>query len=523
MKVAIVGSGVSALACGVRLKQRGIDFTIFEKESSPGGKLSTEKIDDFIVEGGPDSFLPEKHWTVDLIKETGLEGELLPTNEAHKGTYIYSGGRLHRLPEGVMLMVPTMIMPLLRSGLISWPGKIRMGMELFVPKKTGTDEESLARFVTRRLGRECLDKIAEPLVAGIHTSNPDNMSVRAIFPRFLDMEQKHGSLIKAMTRAMKAPRPDKGNGREMTYFMSLKGGMQELADASIRFIGEDRIATKSAVDAVTGTADGYRVLVGSEQMSFDAVVLTVPSYSAAGMVRSLDPVLADRLSPIEWSSTATISLAFRKKDIPATLPGFGFLVPRIEGRRINAATWSSVKWSFRAPSDFVLIRCFVGGGHDEELVSYDDKDLLRVVLGELSSIAAIQAEPVLSRIFRWVKSMPRYTVGHLARIAAIDETLDAHPGLHLIGSSYRGIGIGDCVKSGFDAAEKISASALRRPKSTRAPFLVYCPFTTSTGHFAARAILSATLPRWPKMPVFPCEPMTMRSIPCVSCSFSISR
>ena len=207
MKVAIVGSGASALACAVRLKERGIDFTVFEKDSVPGGKLSTEKIGDFIVEGGPDSFLPEKHWTVDLIKEVGLEGELLPTNEEHKGTYIYSGGRLHRLPEGVMLMVPTMIMPLLRSSLISWPGKIRMGLELFVPKRTGVDEESLARFVTRRLGRECLDKIAEPLVAGIHTSNPDNMSVRAIFPRFLDMEQKHGSLIRAMTRAMKAPRP----------------------------------------------------------------------------------------------------------------------------------------------------------------------------------------------------------------------------------------------------------------------------------------------------------------------------
>ena len=455
MKVAIVGSGISACAAAVRLKEKGIDFTLFEKEASVGGKLITERIDDFIIEGGPDSFLPEKRWTLDLIKEVGLKGELLPTNEQNKGTYIYSRGRLHRLPEGVMLMVPTMIMPLLRSSLISWPGKIRMGMEFFIPKKKDGEEESLARFVTRRLGRECLDKIAEPLVAGIHTSNPDNMSVRAIFPRFLDMERKYGSLIRGMTRIGKNGRPQGGSDTGMTYFMSLKQGMQSLSQASFSFMGAENIAAKSDVRQISKTPGGYRLLIGSEQMSFDAVVLTVPSYAASGMIRAMDPALAERLSSIEWSSTATISLAFKKSDVLFRLPGFGFLVPRIEKRRINAATWSSVKWSFRAPLDHVLVRCFVGGGHDEELVSYDDADLIGVVLEELGEIAGIRARPDLTRIFRWMKSMPRYTVGHLDRIARIDETLGAYPGLYLIGSSYRGIGIGDCVKSGFDAAEEI--------------------------------------------------------------------
>jgi oxygen-dependent protoporphyrinogen oxidase len=454
-KVAIVGSGISACACAVRLKEKGIDFTIFEKESVPGGKLITERVDDFIIEGGPDSFLPEKRWTLDLIREVGLEDELMPTNEHYKGTYIYSGGRLHRLPEGVMLMVPTMITPLVRSSLISWPGKIRMGMELLVPKKKDDDDESLARFVTRRLGRECLEKIAEPLVAGIHTSNPDNMSVRAVFPRFLDMEHKYGSLIKGMARVTRNGRPDKDSGREMTYFMSLKRGMQDLVDASLSFIGRERIATESGVQGIARTAGGYTLVVGSERMTFDAAVLTAPSYTAAEMVRTMDPTLSDRLSSIEWSSTATISLAFKKKDVPSDLPGFGFLVPRIEKRRINAATWSSRKWSLRAPSDAMLVRSFVGGGHDEELVSYDDGDLVRLVLEELGAIAGIQAKPVLSRIYRWTKSMPRYTVGHIDRIAAIDETLRTYPGLYLVGSSYRGIGIGDCVKSGFDAAEEI--------------------------------------------------------------------
>jgi protoporphyrinogen/coproporphyrinogen III oxidase len=453
MKVAIVGSGISACACAVRLKQKGIDFTIFEKEKIPGGKLITETIDGFIVEGGPDSFLPEKRWTLDLIKEVGLENELLPTNEEHKGTYLYSGGRLHRLPEGVMLMVPTMIAPLVRSSLISWPGKIRMGMELFVPKKKDAGDESLARFVTRRLGRECLEKIAEPLVAGIHTSNPDDMSVRAIFPRFLDMEQKYGSLIRGMVRATKTV--SQKNDKEMTYFMSLKRGMQDLVDASFGFVGAENIAPGSAVQSITKTAGGYGLVVGSEQMTFDAVVLTAPSYAASVMVRAMDPMLADRLSSVEWSSTATISLAFKKKDVPSDLPGFGFIVPRVEKRRINAATWSSIKWSFRAPSDSLLVRCFVGGGHDEELVFYDDNELVRVVSEELGAIAGIRALPLFSKIYRWAKSMPRYTVGHLARVAAIDETLRAYPGLYLVGSSYRGIGIGDCVKSGFDAAGQI--------------------------------------------------------------------
>jgi len=459
MKVAIVGSGSSALACAVRLKKENIDFTLFEKESSPGGKLITERIDDFLIEGGPDSFLPEKHWTVDLIKEVGLSDELLPTNDRYKGTYIYSGGRLHRLPEGVMLMVPTMIMPLVKSRLISWPGKIRMGMELFVPGRKNDEDESLARFVTRRLGRECLEKIAEPLVAGIHTSNPDNMSVKAIFPRFLDMERTHGSLIRGMTAAMGKGRPQGKEESKMTYFMSLKEGMQALVDGCLAFIGAQNVATGSEVREISKNGGGYGLLVGSEQMSFDAIVLTAPSYAASGMVRSVDPVLAEQLSAIEWSSTATISLAFRIGEVPPKLPGFGFLVPRIEKRRINAATWSSIKWSYRAPSDHVLVRCFVGGGHDEEMVSYDDKDLLKLVLEELGAIAGIRAKPVITRVFRWIKSMPRYTVGHIDRVASIDERLVALPGLYLIGSSYRGIGIGDCVKSGFDAASEIASFA----------------------------------------------------------------
>ena len=456
--VAIIGGGISALACAVDLKEKGFDFTVFEKENSAGGKLVTERIGDLVVEGGPDSYLPEKFWSVQLIRKIGLAGDMLCSNDEFKGTFIYSGGRLHRLPEGVMLMVPTMIMPLATSGLISWPGKIRMGMELFVPRRKDHKDESLADFVTRRLGRECLEKIAEPLVAGIHTSNPVNMSVLAIFPRFIDMEQKSGSLIRGMINAMKRMPPPNPSGPSMTYFMSLKEGMQELAHGCVSTIGAQRVKTGCAVVSVVKKEKGYRLAFGDGATAdFDAVVLATPAYITKDILRAVDTELCDRLSAIEWSSSATISLAFRKEDIKTPLRGFGFIVPRVEKRRVNACTWSSIKWSGRAPEETMLIRCFVGGGHHEELVSLNDDELLGVVLEELREIADITAKPVFFKVCRWFRGMPKYTVGHLARIAAIDEKLKAHRGLYLIGCSYRGIGIGDCVKSGFDAAAAIEA------------------------------------------------------------------
>jgi len=457
-KIAIVGGGISALACAVDLKEKGFDFTLFEKEDSAVGKLLTEKIGSLTIEGGPDSYLPEKVWSVQLIKKVGLAGEMLCSNDEHKGTFIYSGGRLHPLPEGVMLMVPTMIIPLVKSRLISWPGKMRMGMELFVPPRKDLKDESLAEFVTRRLGRECLEKIAEPLVAGIHTSNPDNMSVLATFPRFIDMERKSGSLIKGMVAAMKKMPPQNPSGPKMTYFMSLKGGMQELVRGCVSFIGEERVKTGTAVVSVVKRDSGYRLAFGDGSTAdFDAVVLATPSYVTKDILKSADKELCSRLSAIEWSSSATISLAFRKDDIKKSLPGFGFIVPRVENRRINACTWSSVKWSHRAPEDTLLIRSFVGGGHHEELVSLGDMELVNIVLEELREIIGLSAEPVFSKVYRWFKGMPKYTVGHLERIAAIDEKLKEHKGLFLIGCSYRGIGMGDCVKSGFDAAAAIAA------------------------------------------------------------------
>ncbi|MBI5486982.1 MAG: protoporphyrinogen oxidase [Deltaproteobacteria bacterium] len=455
-RVAIVGGGIAALGCAVALKERGLPFTIFEKERDGAGKLRTERAGAFLIEAGPDSFLPEKPWTLELIRKIGLEDELLCSNDEHKGTFIWSRGRLHRLPDGVALMVPTMIGPMLRSRLISWRGKLRMGLDLVVRRRREETDESLESFVTRRLGRECLDKIAEPLVAGIHTSNPDNMSVRATFPRFVEMERKHRSLIRAMLAAKKRMPPPKPGARPMTYFMSLRSGMQALADGCASFVGRDAFRTGAHVRRLERSGDGWRVLLDDGEATFDGVVCAVPSYDAAELLGELDGELAEGMAAIEWSSSANVSFGFRREDVRVELPGFGFIVPRVEDRRINAATWSSSKWSYRAPDDQVLVRAFVGGGHHEELVGLGDDELAAVLREELRTIIGLEAEPVLTRIHRWLRSMPKYTVGHLDRVERIEGRVRAHAGLHLCGCSYRGIGIGDCVHSGFEAAKAVA-------------------------------------------------------------------
>jgi len=342
-----------------------------------------------------------------------------------------------------------------------------MGMDVFIPRRKIMEDESLATFVTRRLGRECLEKIAEPLVAGIHTSNPDNMSVLATFPRFVQMEQKSGSLILGMLEALRnrphatlsGPPPKPGQPR-MTYFMSFKNGMQTLTQACVDHIGRDAIRTNAAVRAVEPKGKGYSVILDSgEILDADHVMIASAAYDAAAMIKGFDEQLSAQMNRIAWSSSATVSVAFRRADINVQLRGFGFIVPRIEGRRVNAATYSSIKWSSRAPDDMVLIRIFVGGGHHEELVhELDDAGMVKMALEELDSIVGVKAEAQFSKVYRWYKGMPKYTVGHLDRMALIDRIVSTHPGLHLVGCSYKGIGIGDCIHEAQIAAEKILKS-----------------------------------------------------------------
>lgn len=469
-RVVIIGGGIAGLAAAYSLREHQGDgppfeIVILEKNERLGGNIRTERTEGFLIEGGPDCFLSEKPWAMELCKRVGLSDKLLATNEAYRKTYVLSGGRLHILPEGVILMVPTKIMPLAYSTLISWPGKLRMAAELFIPRKKDDKDETLGSFVRRRLGKEVLDKIAEPLVAGVHAGDPETMSVRSSFPKFVQLEQEHGSLIRGMLKKMALMKKSAagaaqgvGPKKRVTMFMTLRDGLSELIEtlsASLSRSPDNKIRTGVKVKSVEKKGNGYTVAIeGGEPVEAASVIVAAPAWVAASVLKSLDPVLEKELLSIPYVSTATISLGYRKSDIKHPMDGFGFVVPKTEGRRIMAASWVSRKFDHRAPEGSVLIRCFVGGSKNSELVSVDDKEMVRMVRQELKEIMGIEAEPVVSRVFKWNASMPQYTVGHEGRIASIEGRVAKYPSLFITGSAYHGIGISDSVRNGEIVAKK---------------------------------------------------------------------
>jgi len=457
-QVVIIGGGIAGLAAAQTLDEKKdfIKYTLFEKDHRLGGKIITESKNGFLVEGGPDCFISEKPAVIQLAQKVGLENSLIGTNDEFKGTFVFSGNRLHALPEGLMLMVPTKIVPFALSPLISWPGKIRMSLDFILPRKKKREDETLESFVTRRLGREALDKIAEPLIGGIHGGDPRTMSLEASFPRFLDMEDRYGSLIKAMLAARKhTPRPAPGNVPK-TYFMTFKKGMGELVEALERGV-KGEIVKGTSVQRIERKDDRYVVFPqGSDSLLADAVVLAIPAHDAAELMNPMDSQAAENLKAIPMASSATISLVFRKESIPGPLNSFGFLIPYVEHRKINAVTFSSVKWDYRVPDqNYVLLRTFVGGAKNSHLAKESESTILTWVFEELRDILKISGQPVMSRVHRWIDARPQYTMGHLERMHLIDSRLQKFPGLYLAGGSYRGIGVPDCIKDGVKAAEDI--------------------------------------------------------------------
>ena len=460
-KIVIIGGGISGLATAysleeiARKKGESISITLFEKNNRIGGNILTERTDGFLIEGGPDCFLSEKPWAIQLCERLGMGESLLRTNDEYRKTYILLNGHLHELPEGVILMIPTEIFPLLKSNLISLSGKIRMGMELFIPKKESSADESLSQFVRRRLGQEALDKIAAPLVAGVHAEDPDTMSVKSRFPRFVQMEEEYGSLIKGMIAKRREMRRagSKGNKPKYTMFMTLKDGLSEMPATIVQNLKMTKILTNREVAGVD-KRDIFKIsLKNGEVLDADTVVFATPSYETASLLTGINDSISALLNKIPYASTATVSLAFKKESISNPMNGFGFLVPRQEKRRITGATWVSRKFSYRSPDDSVLIRCFIGGSHNEKLVFLNDKDMIEMVKGELRDIMGITSEPLLTRIYRWEKAMPQYTIGHEERLSILDKKLSEYPGIFLTGSSYRGSGISECIKDGQLTAE----------------------------------------------------------------------
>jgi oxygen-dependent protoporphyrinogen oxidase len=399
-----------------------------------------------------------------LARSLGLEPELIGSNPEQRQVYIVNRGRLIPLPEGVMLIVPTRFMPFIKSPLISWPGKVRMGLEFFIPPRRGDEDESIGSFVQRRLGREALEKIAEPLMSGIHVSDPETQSLLGTFPRFRALEKNYGGLIRGMLAQRRAASSHGNNGRrpgapawKSSAFVSFTGGMSRLVEALTASLTDGDLLTGTPVVDIQPIPDGgYELRTGDGQTALaDAVILTTPAFTSARLVSHFAPGLAHALDAIRYVSTATVSLAYHKSDLPRPLEGSGFIAPRREKRSISACTWSSSKFSNRSPEDSVLLRCFVGGPGHEELVEYDDARLVSLARRELADLMGLNAVPRLARVFRWVKANPQYDVGHLERVSQMHASCAKIPGLFLAGSAFEGVGIPDCIHQGQNAAEKV--------------------------------------------------------------------
>ena len=457
-RIAIIGGGISGLSSAYALEQKRrdgveVEYGLFEASPRLGGVLVTEHVDGCLVEAGPDSFLTEKPWASDLCRELGLGDQLIGSNDADRKTYIVVRGRLIEMPDGLMFMVPTKILPTVLSPLFSLKTKLRMAQEWFHPPRKANGDETVAAMVERHSGPEMVDLLADPLLSGVYGGEASQLSVRAVLARFADMEAKHGSLGRAMLAARRnAPKP---NGVPRPLFTSLKDGMQQMVDALVTRLDGDALHANVPAQAISFEGGGWIVSAGLHSDQFDAVILALPTRAAARLLQMHNPNLASELAGVHYSSSVTVALGYDEKVRRSLPPGFGFLVPRSAGKRMLAATFVHNKFPHRAPADRALLRCFLGGARDEQILSLSEDEILRITRGELKQILKLTAEPLFTRVFKWKGAMAQYGVGHLDRLQRIEALRQKIPSLALAGNGYRGIGVPDCVRSGAAAVDEI--------------------------------------------------------------------
>lgn len=454
--VAIIGGGISGLAAANRLREVALGLSTVVLESGPraGGVLGTIRRDGFLVEQSADSFITNVPYAIDLCRRLGLGDRLVSTDPNHRRSFVVRRGRLEPIPDGLVIMAPSRVGPMVTTRILSVLGKLRLAMERILPRGDGSDE-SLASFARRRFGRETYNRLIQPLVGGMYTGDPERLSVKATMPRFLDMEQQHGSLIKAMRAAAKADgAKTEGSGARYGLFVGLEGGISELVDA---LAGRVPVRTDATVERLERDGEGWRLIVNGEPLSARSVVIATPPKAAAGLLRDIDAEAAGLIGGIPSTSSAIVSLGYRRDRIAHPLDGFGFVVPFVERRQILSGSFSSVKFAGRAPEGSALIRVFMGGAKRPELVDADDAELVRIASSELASLLGARGEPDLAIVSRWRGAMPQYEVGHLDRIATITDRIAAIPGLEVAGNWLAGVGVPMCVKSGEDAANRVAA------------------------------------------------------------------
>ncbi|HET6882898.1 MAG TPA: protoporphyrinogen oxidase [Pirellulales bacterium] len=459
-RIAVIGGGITGLAAAHRLKELAPQarVALFDAGEQLGGVLQTERHDGYLIELSADNFITNVPWGVDLCRRLGLAEQLLPTHESERRAFVVRQGRLLAVPLGFHLLRPSRVWPVVRSPLLSWPGKLRLLCEAFVRPQRTAGDESLASFARRRLGREAFERLVQPLVAGIYTADAEQLSMAAALPRFFEMERAHGSLLRAAWR--ERARGADGNassGARYGLFVAPRDGMSSLVAAlagKLEHAGVERYGTVAQLD---WNGQLWSVTTDQATREFDAVILALPAHAAAGLLSSVSQELAAELNRIPYAGSAIVVLGYRREQLSRGLEGFGFVVPAIERRNILAASFSSSKFDGRAPADRVLIRVFLGGAERPDQLELDDRTLVELATGELTGLLGVQGPPELTRVVRWPRSMPQYHIGHVELVERIEKLAAQWPTLALAGNAYHGVGVPNCIHSGEQAAQRVLA------------------------------------------------------------------
>jgi oxygen-dependent protoporphyrinogen oxidase len=446
--VAIVGAGISGLSATYELQRRGVQAVLFEASARAGGVIATDRFDGWVLDRGPDSLLVQKPGAVALCRELGLADRLVSTLTP-RTAFVVRDGQLHPIVEGSFLGFPLSAAALLRSSLFTWRGKLRMACELLMPRAAAGTDESIGAFVRRRFGDEAADYLADPLLAGIHAGDAERLSVRALFPRLVDAEQRSGSVLRAF-RALHMKTTPQG------AFVSLPGGVQELVDSLVAALTPATLTLSTRVSELHRSG-GFVLDSSAGRCTARSVILAVPGYVAGALLRGIDTSLASLCETTPYASTATVAFGFRRDQVSHPMNGTGFVVPRVEHSALLAGTWVTSKWPGRAPEGHVLMRAFLGGGRDPHRLERSDDELVADALDGLRELLGITGAPLVSQLTRWTRQSPQYEVGHLQRLEKIDQRLAAIPGLFLAGSGFRAIGIPDCITDGRETAALAAA------------------------------------------------------------------
>ena len=471
MRIAIIGGGIAGLAAAYELENARaagapVEYTLFEERPRLGGSLASEIVSGAVLERGPDSFLTEKPAAAELCRELGLGGELLPSNDAARKTYILTRNRLVPLPDGLMFLVPTKLAPTAMTRLFTIPTKMRMALELLLPPRPNNGDESVAALVERHFGREAVDRLADPLLSGIYGGDATQLSAQTVLPRLVEMEAKYGSLTRGMLAAHRKMRelaktsPKTQNGGA-AVFTGLRGGMQQLVDAITGRLDAANVRTATAVSGIEKSAQGWRVAARAGSDDFDALIMAASAWAAGELLMPVNTALGSELSGIPYSSSITVNLIYDERKIGTLPEGFGFLVPAVEGRAMLACTFAHRKFLGRTPPGKAVFRAFLGGMKRGDLLAESDEALIAIVRREMREILGAktigaEVEPEFAQVTRWRRAMAQYAVGHKARMARVSARLTALPGLRLAGNAYDGIGVPDCIRLGRKAARELA-------------------------------------------------------------------